>query len=251
MGSIRRYALIALLLLAGTFCSAQSKSVITDPILKLKDDKIHIVYDILNSDSSEFFNIRLEITDSAGNVIDAHTFNGDIGSKIQGGDEKCIIWNFQADEVRIDGDFYIQIYAVPAPREYSRASLMLQSALLPGLGLSRLDRGPHWIKGVVGYGCIAGSVVLNRMAVSTYEEYKVPGSAENASELFDKAKVQDNISEVLAFTALGIWITDMVWTFIATHGKDTINEEIADGLSVATSFDPNLRAPLLSLRYRF
>jgi len=251
MGSIRRYALIALLVLAGIFCSAQSESVITDPVLKLKDDKIHIVYDILNSDSSEFFNIRLEITDSAGNVIDAHTLNGDIGSKIQGGNEKCIIWNFQADEVRIDGDFYIQIYAVTAPREYSRASLMLQSALFPGLGLSRLGRGPHWIKGFAGYGCIAGSVLLNRMAVSTYEDYKVPGSAKNASELLDKSNMQDNISEVLAFTALGIWITDLVWTFIATSGKDAGNKEITDGLSVVTSFDPNLRAPLLSFQYKF
>ena len=52
---------------------------------------------------------------------------------------------------------------------FNRAGIIAQSALFPGLGLSRVNPGkPHWIKGVVGYGCIAGTLYLNRMAVTSY-----------------------------------------------------------------------------------
>jgi hypothetical protein len=252
MGGVRLYPLVAIVLVLETVCSAQTASTITNPTLEFKDNKIHIVYDILNSDTTQLYNVRLEITDSAGNVIDAHTFSGDIGTQIQGGEDKCIIWSFQADNVNIDGDLYIQIYAAADRKEFSRASLILQSMAFPGLGLTRLNGGPHWLKGVAGYGCIAGSVILNRMAISTYDDYRNPGSAEQAGTLLAQAGRQDNISEVLAFVAAGIWVTDLVWTIIGTSDKrkeGSLNGR--RGITVVTGFDPAHQVPLLSFRYRF
>ncbi len=74
--------------------SAQPASGITNPVIELKDNQIHIIYDILNSDSTDFYKIRLEITDLTGHVIDAKTLSGDIGEKVKGGSDKQILWNF-------------------------------------------------------------------------------------------------------------------------------------------------------------
>ena len=252
MGRISLYPLLAIFFTAGTVCSAQPGSTITNPTLELRDNQIHIIYDILNSDSTDLYNIRLEITDSAGQVLDAHTLSGDIGTQVPGGEEKRIIWNFQADNIHIDGDFYIQIYAVGDRKQYTRTSLVLQSLALPGLGLTRVRGTPHWIRGVAGYGCIAGSVIMNRAAISTYEDYKDPGSAENAGSLLEQATRQDQISEVLAFAAIGIWVTDLVWTFIGTSdmkNRGSVSER--KGLSVGPGYKPDLQMPMLTFRYRF
>lgn len=252
MGRVRLYPLIAIILILGTVCSAQIAPTITNPVLKLEDNQIHILYDILNSDSTRLYNVRLEITDSAGNIVDAHSLLGDIGTNVTGGKEKCIIWSFQADNIHIDGDLYIQIYASEKKKEYSRTSLVLQSLAFPGLGLTRLKGGPHWIKGLAGYGCIAGSVFLNRMAIATYNDYKNPGSAENAKTLLEQSGRQDNISEILAFTAIGIWVTDLVWTVIALPDLKEGNDHGAKrGVAFKAGYEPNLRVPMLSFRYRF
>ena len=68
----------------------------------------------------------------------------------------------------------------------------------------------------------------------------------------EKATRQDNISEVLAFVAVGIWITDVVWTLIGTSGmNDQGRSSQRDGITVHPGYDPDLQMPLLSFRYRF
>ncbi len=54
------------------------------------------------------------------------------------------------------------------------------------------------------------------MAISTYDDYQESGISGECQCIAEQAKNQDNISEVLAFAAIGIWITDMVWTIIGT-----------------------------------
>jgi len=252
MVKVLLYLTIVLLLILGEALSAQSASGISNPLIELRDQQIHITYDILNSDSADSYKVRLEISDSTGRIIDAKTFTGDIGEHVSGGSDKQIIWNFQSDNIHIDGDLYIQIYAVDQKKEPRRSSLILQSLAFPGLGLSRLSGKPHWIRGVAGYGCIAGSVILNRMAISTYSDYQDPGSAERAGSLLEQAVRQDNISEALAFAALGIWISDIVWTLVGTsgmNGQKSYSQQRP--VTVCPGYDPGLQMPLLSFKYRF
>lgn len=57
MGRISLYPLlVTMILLAGVVCSAQSVSTVTNPTLELRDNQIHIIYDILNSDSTDLDN---------------------------------------------------------------------------------------------------------------------------------------------------------------------------------------------------
>ena len=138
-------------------------------------------------------------------------------------------------------------------KSFNRSAIILQSVALPGLGLSRVNPGtPHWIKGVVGYGCIAGSLYFNNMAASSYEDYKNSSSLEDVDDLYNKAVQQDVISEVLAYTAIGIWVVDLVWTFLGTSDLN-LNQPSANhkGFAVGTTVEPVSSAPLIALRYKF
>jgi len=135
---------------------------------------------------------------------------------------------------------------------YSRTGIILQSLALPGLGLSRMTGQPHWVRGVVGYGCIAGSVAYYTKAKSTFGEYQTQTTVDGASELYKASTRQDLISEILVFTAIGIWATDMVWTILSSSGlKGMSSQNSISGLSVSTSFEPRSRLPLLGIRYSF
>jgi len=161
------------------------------------------------------------------------------------------------------GDFYLDFNPAPDFRsdstqaetpiqEFNRTSIILQSVAFPGLGLTRISGKPHWIKGTVGYGCIAGSIVLNNMAIKTYDEFLSVPSSDDAAQLLSKSARQDNISEALAYTAIGIWIADLIWTFV---GSSELEKNIPlterSGLSIGTGIDPVSRAPLLGITYQF
>ena len=129
---------------------------------------------------------------------------------------------------------------------------MLLAIALPGLGLTNHKGGPHWLKGVLGYGCIAGSIYYNRLAVQTYGIYLDQSDIEVAQDYFDQSNNQDLISEVLAYTAVGIWVTDLIWTYLATSGSKQKQASINRGnFHVRTRIDPVTMAPMLGLQYRF
>ena len=129
---------------------------------------------------------------------------------------------------------------------------MLQSLAMPGLGLSRMTGKPHWLRGVAGYGCIAGSVILNRKAINTYAGITDLEDYDAKDELFQKSQSQDIMSDLLAYAAVGIWVTDIVWTMLGTSDlklKPLYSDAI--GISLKTTIDPLTYAPLVGIRYRF
>jgi hypothetical protein len=253
--------------LAGPGCLAQTDFRVSDPQLELSGNRILISYDILNSSETDRFNIDIDIRDSAGNLISAHTLEGDVGGSVTGGSNKEIYWDFQADRIVMNGDIYVNLSAEILPpgaapatgspggtasSGFSRTGLVVQSLALPGLGLSRVKQKPHWIKGVAGYGCIAGAVIMNRSAVSTYEEFQSSQDIEDADDLLAKASRQDNLSEVFGYAALGIWVSDLVWTLLATQDyKKGAGKGQAAGLSMRSGFDAISQSPMIGLVYRF
>jgi hypothetical protein len=140
----------------------------------------------------------------------------------------------------------------PVETEFSRAGLILQSVALPGLGLTRYKQQPHWIRGVLGYGCLGGSVALSYLAYDSYTSYQSAGSEGEVEDFFSKAQSQQSTSDVLAFAAIGIWVTDLVWTILGTSDmgkKQTAG--VQEGFSIGTRIEPVSSAPLIALRYTF
>ena len=138
------------------------------------------------------------------------------------------------------------------PKRYTRNGLVFQSLVFPGWGLSRLQKKPHWIKGLAAYGCVAGSVYMNRRAVDTYGQIDSYQDYQDKDDLYQEAMKQDNISEVLAYTAAGIWVVDFIWTLVGTSELKTKHKNSSDsGLSLITDIDPVTYAPMVGLHISF
>jgi len=311
MGKTILSLIVISLLFIDPICHAQTSARLTDPRLEIKDNILHITYDLLNSDPSEKFNIAIDIKDEHGNTMDANTLIGDLGNDVGGGSDKRVTWNLEADNVFINAYVDVKITAsiIPPPAQiipeteeevvqeivndddlpnqdmmeenevrdegikesrpenevnntelptegathsFNRAGIVIQSLPLPGLGLSRVTGNPHWIKGVAGYGCLIGSVVLNRISVSTFNSISDIDDVDDVTDAFNSSVRQDNMSEVLAYAGLGIWITDVIWTVIGTSDLKTRPLfSQSRGFSMRSHIDPLSNAPMISLRYKF
>ena len=135
---------------------------------------------------------------------------------------------------------------------YSRTGIIIQSLALPGLGLSRVTGKPHWIRGVAGYGCVAGAIILNRMAINDFNTIKDLENVRDVNDAFDRSVRLDQISEVMAYTAVGIWAADLVWTILGTPDlkQNPLSSKTA-GFSVKGNLDPLSCVPMISIRYQF
>ncbi len=287
--------LIFSLALAAPWCYAQTSAEVSDPRIEMTGNTIHIYYDILNSLPSDRFNISLEVTDEAGQRIQARALAGDIGRGVEGGPGRHITWDLGADGIRLNARVFFEIRAVlvvpPGQKEarevagpevtghevagpegtgqakasgekeararenekrFTRRGLMLQSLAVPGLGLTRLTGKPHWLRAVAGFGCIAASINLNRQAVETYNSIETTAGFDNKVELCNTSIQQDNLSETFAWTALGVWVADIIWTFVRTSdlaGKNAAGE--MNGISIQGGMDPLTYTPTVGIRYTF
>lgn len=119
----------------------------------------------------------------------------------------------------VPADTYLDLPPASASRHYHRAGIVLQSLLVPGLGLSRMKEKPHWIRGVAGYGCLAGAAYFNLKAIRTYENIIRFESFEEQQLQLDRSVRMDQVSEVLAWSAAAIWVTDLIWNLAGSSGS--------------------------------
>ncbi len=277
--------IIIILVLTCSFSNirAQSPVVISDPALSMKSGKVLIEYGLLNSARSDKFTVRIKVTLESGKQVPASSLNGDVGEGVTGGGNRKIVWDIEADSVFLDEDIFVVVYAWPeappvavvplqeeqeepesteteeppvtgdqAGKEFSRTGLIIQSMAFPGLGLSRITGAPHWLRGVAGYGCLAGSVYLNRMGWSTYQDYLNSEDPAVVDDLFDQAYNAKKRSQILGYAAIGIWVVDLAWTIAGTSGmnKGQLSDN-AKGFSLGTTVEPLSNVPMIALCYRF
>jgi hypothetical protein len=105
---------------------------------------------------------------------------------------------------------------------------------------------------VAGYGCIAGSVIMNRQAINTYNGIEDLVYFDEINEAYGKSLTQDNVSEILSYTAIGIWVADFIWTLVVTSDLNRPSySSQSRGLSLGSNIDPVSNAPLVSIVYSF
>ncbi len=253
---MRKALLILVLCFSGLlFSRAQQAISISEPHIEQDGGIIRISFDILNSTPEQFFNIEIRITNAQGVRFPVGSLTGDAGERIRGGRDKQVSWDPVKDGVQMNEQVFVEVLARPVKgvvasgTSYKRSTLVLQSLPLPGLGLSRYTGKPHWIRGVVAYGCVAGAVVLNRMAASNYESISTEPDFNEKVNLHEKAVSQDRTSEILGWSALGIWVADVVWTVMGS--SDLKGRGMKWGLSFGGGVDPHTSVPLLNVCYRF
>lgn len=237
------------------------------PLRKVEfaDNKVYIEYDILNYKQTDLFRVWVVITNSSGHRINAQSLSGDIGDNIRGGINKKITWDLQNDNIILDDDISFEVKTErivlaeektgtkEATSHFNTGGLILSSTILPGAGLTRVHSGkPYWIIGIAGYGCIAGSVLFNKKAASSYDDYVNSYDINESKTLFDNSKREDQISKIFAYSAIGIWVTDIIWVAVSAGKKNkTLALKNTKGFSIGSSYDPCFKKPMVSLSYRF
>lgn len=263
---LKYYILIILIFPDILYC--QKNITITKPRVEIFEDNLIINYDILNAKTSDFYKVWIEVTDSDGNKINAVSVTGDVGMEIKGGADKRIVWNMINDKIYIDKEITIEVKAEKSTKEVklketeertmnmtdiSKVNMVITSLPLPGLGQSLLKRGkPYWLVGVAGYGCLAGSVILNRMAASTYDDYKLSVDYDDRISLYDEAILKDKYSKYMAYSAIGIWAADLIWV-IATPTKSSRSQvsQKERKLKIQPYLDARSNIAMVSLTYKF
>ncbi len=267
----RAFIFISLFLLAVSFAGfSQSSASISKPELAMDENRISIQYDILNSGQNEKFNISLEVTDADGKRVMARTLSGDLGTNVKGGAGKMINWDLEADNVYVEAMLYFQVNASPVTSRntsearstnpgaaivsgsISRSGVVLQSLLLPGLGLSRTTGKPHWVRGVLGYGCVLSTVGFKISSDIKYDKYTQTTDIDERGDLFEQSANQAKVSKIQLGAAIGIWAIDFIWNIAGT--KDLSNKFVGQqskGFSIQPSYDPLENVPLLAFKYNF
>ena len=248
---------------------AQSAAKIENIKFDAEGSKLAITYDIAKYKEGETFEIWVKIVTASGKTLIPVTMYGDVNKGVSGGTGKRIVWDIEADNVTIDEEFSVEVYG----RVDSKSSTQIAnetvkekpqnikgtgisvgralalSALLPGLGNRAVKgSGAQWLLGVAGYGCIAGSIILNNSAYNAYEDYKLADNAEDRDDYFSKAENNDKTSKILMYSAVGIWVADLVWTGLqANKARKNSNPKV----SFNYYYDSYLNEPLFGLSYRF
>ena len=254
---------------------AQTSARISQPELEVRNNRIVITYQILGSSTADLFNVWIEVTNDNGNAIKALSLDGDVGQNIRGGGMKQISWDYERDNVPLDAGIGVQVFGEllnpgsramqpsatdqssgsiksATRREIGKPGAILRSVAVPGWGLSAMTGNPHWLKGVIGYGAIASSLVLNSMAYDNYTQYLGSSDVNDFSGFLEKSVNQQKLSKASAYMAAGIWVADLMWTLLADPGVGEYQSHSSQTrLSVGTFFEPSVKATLVAFRYNF
>ncbi len=283
---------ISCLIVLFTYIEGSAQTVkISKPQIALNDNIFRIQYDILNSNLTDKFNVSLDIEDSSGKQISAKAISGDIGNNISGGSGKEITWDLTIDSIYMEAMIYFKIRAkaieiestsaglartVPEPvseinessiegnspnttenlnrtTNISRGSAVFQSLLFPGVGLTRISSGkPHWLKGVMGYGCLATAIIYNSTSNISYNDYLQASTFQEKNDLYVVVEQQKKISNAFLFSAIGVWAIDFIWTVSGSKDLRKISSNnVTNDFSLYASYNYEVQAPLLALKFNF
>ncbi|MFH0894347.1 MAG: hypothetical protein V2A54_07915 [Bacteroidota bacterium] len=248
---------LAVMMLQLNQAMAQSKATIENVDFHIQNDTLWVTYDILHAAKNEQFNIGITITTASGKTIQPVSVSGDAGAGINGGKGKKICWDINKDRVVIAEGIYVDvtatIYEVQPPetskeKYFHRGPALLLSAVVPGLGITKLNHGkPFWIMAVAFYGAAAGSYFYYNSANNTYDKYLASEDENERNKLYNQAKSQKTISTILMYTAGAVWLGNMIWT--AIHPNKT--KPGKNGLSLGGGWNEQFGGAELSVKYRF
>ncbi len=239
---------------SGYLLQAQNVKVETTS-LKIVNNKLVIDYNFVKSKKTQRFDVWVEVTKSTGEKINAQSFSGDVGDNLEGGENKQISWDYNKDGIVLNDEINVEVFANITVLGPGMGKAILLSAVFPGLGLSKLDPGkPYWLMGVVGYGLIGASVVMNKNAVQNYNDYLIEEHPNESEDFYNRSEQNDNISKICAYSAIGVWVVNLVWTAVnAKNSTSKVTGSLNNKQKVFFygGLDPKTKSAGFTLKYRF
>jgi hypothetical protein len=180
---------------------------------RFDNKKLSISYEIDGSTSSDLYFVWLEMGKKAtGEKIVPKSLTGDIGEKITGGNGKLIEWTPATDSVILDEEVEFEIKAEKYEKSFNRGTGILLSAVLPGLGQTKINGKPWWLTGIVSYGLIAGGFVMRKQAEADYDKYlDISQDASARANMYDQAQKKMDMAGTFIISGAAIWAANMIW----------------------------------------
>lgn len=98
--------------------------------------------------------------------------------------------------------------------QVSRTACFFESLIFPGWGTSRLTlNNNHFLKGVLGYAAVIGSIAYNSASNNSYNDYKNAIDETDRDDNYKKAEKYDKLSKYIAGGAAAIWTVDLLSVF--------------------------------------
>lgn len=200
--------------------------IIAFSIFNSEAQKINEVKIIKNAD---FVELELNFSDcKAGQVfIPSAEFYSQNGSKIPAqnitlksgknlitcGNLDVLQWNIKQSGLTINQEVYAKVKLKPQLK-INKLKHLTKSAIFPGWGDYKLRNGKlHFAYGILGYGLVATSIILQQKAINNYNNYKESYVVSESDNFFKKAILQRNISYALLASATVIWTVDLASIF--------------------------------------
>jgi hypothetical protein len=241
---------LGVFLLPGSTGSAQSVAEIQNVQFVARNDTLIVTYDIEKAQRKELFDVTLIVTTASGKLIRPRAVSGDVGSVVTAGKGKTIFWDLNRDQIYLNEGIQVEIEAIALgiPEKFvSRGKALLISAVVPGLGITRLHKGgAYWMMAVIVYGSSAGSAIFYAMADHNFRKYLSSADIDERNTLHSRVMTQNTVSDVLLYTAGAVWLGNMIWTLVQPNKTKPLK-----GLSFGGNVDPVSGRPWFAVTWRF
>jgi len=227
---------------------SQTKSFVDISKIEENSGKLLIEYTITGNRADEIFDIGLEITMKNGEKIIAKSLTGDVGKNIEVKDNMKIEWDILKDNIYLDERVNIVILADVSINKYfyAKKSLLISTAILPGLGHYKLSRKPTYFVGIAAYGIVGAGILSKLSANKNYDLYlSEKDDFTQRQEYYDKANSNKVMSNILFYSAAGIWTVDFLFIALKkTKPKNTMSK-----INVGAFYNPYINKPEFALTY--
>lgn len=218
-----KYIAIIIFSLLLTRSYAQNYSVSNVSLLNT-GASLAIKYDLNSKILSDIFEVSIKVYGKDGNEFTTTTLTGSIGKGQTAGLGKIIHWFARQDGFLIDEDIFVDIFVRKQNYNVPLTSHLIKSAVIPGWGDYNLTNGKfYFAKGLIGYGLIGGSLLLNQQAYNNRQNYLNSSQTAERNNLYDKYNQQQTSSYIIAGLAVAWWAYDM---YRVIHKRNKLSKEI-------------------------
>ncbi|TAF64165.1 MAG: hypothetical protein EAZ55_11915 [Cytophagales bacterium] len=213
------------------------------------------------------YDVRLFYTqDNKATIIGPMTkVEGDIGMGVVGGNPRRIIWSYNAENPKFDGQNVIfKIEADVHKMVFGGPGNALFSLLLPGLGDHRVNYHPTWrwrwvLQPVLIGGLVGTGFALRNQADNLYDEYGQARNPDEAESLYTQANTTLTLSSSIIIAAGVLWIADISYVFLRGLRNQVKKRQHIEKRSrispdfetVIFDYNPNLQHGRIGLRFKF
>jgi|WetSurMetagenome_2_1015567.scaffolds.fasta_scaffold157466_2 hypothetical protein len=222
---MKKYFLSLAMLLLAVAAVPQSKILISKPDVSYSNNILTVKYDITGCGTNQFVDVSLKVINSKGDTIKPSYISGDIGSGVNCGMGKTILWNVVKDNIKIDDDVEVMLSGneikpvipntiIPPAPGLTRAKVIGSSIFVPGLGQKLASgKGTYLLFSGIVYGAAGASALFYMKHNKYYSDYKKASGAD-ADALFSKSEKSFDTAQYMLYGAAGAWVTNFIWAAV-------------------------------------